>query len=354
MSARELKSGFEWTRKNKFLAAVYFALPSKLQGALWSLLNARNPVVRRLNKKLLIDLKSGAAGGSKRDEVLSFLKNNKQGLFSPDFLKIWLEKNNDYGYVYNIDGILLPAKKDDGGDISIMIDIFIELFLVYIFYGDDYSKKLVETLDPYMGDGPYFYVDGDFDVRVKEGDVVIDAGAWIGDFSAYAAMRGGGGIFAFEPENTNFPLLKKTAALNGNKIFPVNKGLGKTECEMELYCGAGETGVASSILAPNSDARRDTLIAKKIQITTLDKFAHEQNLKSVDFIKADIEGAERDMLDGARGVLKEFAPKLAICTYHLPDDPEILEGIILDANPNYRVVHLSHKLFACARNARSF
>jgi hypothetical protein len=197
MAAKELKLGFDWTRKNKFLAAVYFALPLKLQGALWSLLNTRDPVVRRLNKKLISELESGAAGGSKRDEVLSFLKKNKQGLFSPNFLKIWLEKNKDCGHVYNFNGALLPAVKDDGSDISIMIEIFIDTFLFHIFYNNDCSKKLVETLDPYMTEGPYSYVDGDFDVRVNEGDVVIDAGAWIGDFSAYAAVRGGGGDICF-------------------------------------------------------------------------------------------------------------------------------------------------------------
>jgi hypothetical protein len=85
---------------------------------------------------------------------------------------------------------------------------------------------------------------------------------------------------------------------------------------------------------------------EKIKLTTLDNFVHEQNLGKVDFIKADIEGAERDMLKGAGGVLKEFAPKLALCTYHLPDDPEMLESLIKDANPNYRVVHISKKLFA--------
>jgi hypothetical protein len=52
------------------------------------------------------------------------------------------------------------------------------------------------------------------------------------------------------------------------------------------------------------------------------------------------------MLKVAGGVLKEFAPKLALCTYHLPDDPETLESLIKDANPNYRVVHISKKLFA--------
>jgi hypothetical protein len=60
----------------------------------------------------------------------------------------------------------------------------------------------------------------------------------------------------------------------------------------------------------------------------------------------DIKGAERDMLRGATNVLKTFAPKLAICTYHLPDDPEVLEQIIKEANPKYKVVHIRKKLFA--------
>jgi hypothetical protein len=54
------------------------------------------------------------------------------------------------------------------------------------------------------------------------------------------------------------------------------------------------------------------------------------------------------MLKGARGVLKDFAPKLALCTYHLPDDPELMEALIKDANPNYKVTHIRNKLFAAA------
>jgi hypothetical protein len=72
----------------------------------------------------------------------------------------------------------------------------------------------------------------------------------------------------------------------------------------------------------------------------------ENNISRIDFIKSDIEGAERDMLRGATKVLQKFAPKLAICTYHLPDDPQVLEQIIKEANPDYRVVHISKKLFA--------
>ena len=79
---------------------------------------------------------------------------------------------------------------------------------------------------------------------------------------------------------------------------------------------------------------------------TLDAFVERNNIEHVDFIKADIEGAERNMLRGATRILKEFAPKLSICTYHLPDDPQVLREIILNANPKYRIVEKIKKMYA--------
>ncbi|GMO42746.1 MAG: hypothetical protein Ta2B_23060 [Termitinemataceae bacterium] len=81
-------------------------------------------------------------------------------------------------------------------------------------------------------------------------------------------------------------------------------------------------------------------------IYTPRKIAANEYLE-VPFIKSDIEGAERDMLRGAFNVLQKFAPKLAICTYHLQDDPQVLKNIILQANPKYRIVQLRNKLLAC-------
>lgn len=78
----------------------------------------------------------------------------------------------------------------------------------------------------------------------------------------------------------------------------------------------------------------------------MDEFIEEKHIRKVDFIKADIEGAERDMLKGAKRVLREFAPKLSICTYHLPDDKEVLEKLILEANSKYRIEHKYKKLYA--------
>ncbi|MDR2430923.1 MAG: FkbM family methyltransferase, partial [Candidatus Margulisbacteria bacterium] len=144
-----------------------------------------------------------------------------------------------------------------------------------------------------------------------------------------------------------FNVLQKTAELNGNKIIPVPKGLGASEAKLPFYIDKHNSG-ANSLRGGGNQFAQGT--GATIAVTTLDNFVAENHLRHVDFIKADIEGAERDLLKGATQTLKKFAPKLALCTYHLPDDKQVLEKLILDANPNYTVRHLRHKLFAAVIN----
>ena len=46
-----------------------------------------------------------------------------------------------------------------------------------------------------------------------------------------------------------------------------------------------------------------------------------------DFIKVDIESTERLLLQGAKNVIKDFTFKIAICTYHLPDDSKVMRRV---------------------------
>lgn len=266
-----------------------------------------------------------------------FWKNIHQQISIYYFKNKWLEKSDDV-FIFNFNGVKLPdvsMNKDMLGGLKYVFD---DVFIVPVFFNDDYSKKNVEFVDQFTAEGPYGYKDETFDVTIKKGDVVFDVGAWIGDFSAYAAWKGAT-TYAFEPTRDTYDWLCKTVRLNDSSIIPIHKGLGNEITKMRLSTN-GKNGGSNTLMRDTQDG------GEFAEMTTVDAFVADSKLSRVDFIKADIEGFERYMLMGARETLKNFAPKLTICTYHLSDDPEILEKIIRDANSQYKIVHLQHKLFA--------
>lgn len=61
------------------------------------------------------------------------------------------------------------------------------------------------------------------------------------------------------------------------------------------------------------------------------------DFERVDFIKLDIEGAERNCLEGARKTIEKYHPWLAICAYHLQDDLPVLYEFIQSLNCTYEI-----------------
>ena len=255
-------------------------------------------------------------------------------------LNRFLDKGNN---CFDFNGARIPNISDSGEKLVALRAIFEDVLLILCHYNENYSKELVRHLDEMMIEGPYGYVDENVDVRVKEGDIVIDAGAWIGDFSAYSAVKNAT-CYAFEPTKETYDLLCETKELNNTKgkIIPVRYGLGDTNTSLNIVKYDDNT-MSNKIMQADHNNNDEGDI---IKVVTLDSFVETNGIEKVDFIKSDIEGFERNLLMGATNVMKKFAPKLAICTYHLPDDPEVLESIIKKANPDYNVVHLKHKLFA--------
>lgn len=223
--------------------------------------------------------------------------------------------------------------------------VFIDTFTIPVYYENNHDAKLIKSIDPHMIDGAFGYIDKEqgLKVTVEPGDIVIDAGAWLGDFSAYCASQKAT-CYAFEPANDLFLWLEKTARLNeAGRIIPVKMGLGEHEDKLMLNLTGG-SGEANSFVID-----RKTGLFEEARITTIDNFVNECKLPRVDYIKSDIEGMERNLLRGARETLKTFAPKLCICTYHFPDDPEVLAQIITEINPEYQIVQLHGKLMASVR-----
>ncbi len=251
-----------------------------------------------------------------------------------------LQKFFTKGNIYSIRDVKFPVLTDSDANLF-WIGIYEDTFASYVYFNDDYSEKTFDLCDEFLGEGLYGLVNDKVNVTVEAGDIVIDAGSWIGDFAAYASVRGAT-TYAFEPTATTFELLKKTAELNGN-IIPVNKGLSDENTSMTLFVNAEGNSGGNAMY---DKTKEHMTPSDSVQTVRLDDFVRENHLPRVDFIKADIEGFERHMLAGAQETLARFAPKLALCTYHLPDDPQVMAELILRANPKYNIVQKRKKLFA--------
>lgn len=246
-------------------------------------------------------------------------------------------------YVF-LNGVKLP-KPQNKVDYEVFLIIVFDVFLQHLMNFDLDMIKNVDY-DFYRGcpEGPYEYDE----VYLQPGDVVIDAGACIGDFSALAAYKGCT-AYAFEPSQTMIDrYLNKTAELNqGIIIAPYALHSEKATFEfMVPEANMGGSFLANEETLTQESKNAEIKLTEVVKAIDLDSYVEENKLAKVDFLKADIEGAERNMLKGAQNILKEFAPKLALCTYHLPDDPQVMEELILQANPKYVIKQQFAKLYA--------
>jgi len=239
--------------------------------------------------------------------------------------------NSDDDRFFDFDGIIIP-KAISAEYEGALCFAFQDLLFCNL------SEYDLDFCEPFYVEGPYEIGN----VYIENGDIVIDCGANMGFFSAIASHKGAI-VYAFEPSETvinNY--LSLTASKNPN-IHVCKYALSNEIGELKFLLDNKTIG--GSTLAITGLARDNSNLAT-VRSITLDSFVHDNNLSCVNFIKADIEGAERYMLKGAKQVLKDFAPKLAICSYHLPDDPKVLRELILDANPNYVVEEKFEKMYA--------
>ncbi|MCL2226113.1 MAG: FkbM family methyltransferase [Oscillospiraceae bacterium] len=231
--------------------------------------------------------------------------------------------------------VVLPPPLPEKNAAAIYFSVIFDSLLPYLLEDENIDEALFYALMGISEEGLYEYGA----VKLEKGDIVIDAGSNIGEFAALAGARGCK-AYAFEPMPSivdNY--LSKTAEMNP----------GITVCQYALSDKAGELEFDEDLT--NLGSSSSVMLRKNspkvaVQAIDLDTFVHKSSLPRVDFIKADIEGAERYMLRGAKHVLKEFSPKIAICTYHLPDDPKVLRELILDANPNYVIEERWMKMYA--------
>ena len=144
---------------------------------------------------------------------------------------------------------------------------------------------------------------------VQTGWTVIDAGANFGWHAVHLARRVGptGRVFAFEPIPGTFRELTANATLNdcGN-LTTCETALGSVQGNVTFYLPGVDwgAGAASQFLDQG-----EKVYARMLR---LDDFLDEQAVDNVDFIKADIEGGELNLLQGAERLLTRCHPRILI------------------------------------------
>ena len=151
-----------------------------------------------------------------------------------------------------------------------------------------------------------------------DGATFIDVGANIGVFCllvAHVLRRRGGKALAIEPLPQNLRFLRDSVGANGldDVIEALPIAVGDRDGVLELT--PLTSGEIANARPTTWAAERPADDAVRVPMTTLDAIVGAHDIRNVQFVKMDIEGAELFALRGARHLLRSQRP-LVYCEFH--------------------------------------
>ena len=164
-------------------------------------------------------------------------------------------------------------------------------------------------------------------------------------------------VIAMEPDRRNFRKLEAYAATlreaqDPLTVIPVEAGAWSTDATLAFHgSGNRNAGLTDAPAAASADAILPPTAenpyfgkADAVSVRTLDGLLAECRSDGripadarVDFIKYDVEGAEREALLGSRATIERDAPALLVSVYHRSGDIFTLPRLVHDLNPAYRL-----------------
>jgi FkbM family methyltransferase len=139
---------------------------------------------------------------------------------------------------------------------------------------------------------------------LQPGMTVLDIGAHHGFYSLIAsrAVKSSGVVHSFEPSPRESTHLRRNIRLNHcTNVRIHNFALGDSSGTATLYQADQRFDGFNSLRRQESVPEA---AAVEVKLMTLDQFLADQGLPQIDFIKMDVEGAERSILEGASQLLE--------------------------------------------------
>ncbi|HUR21300.1 MAG TPA: FkbM family methyltransferase [Vicinamibacterales bacterium] len=190
--------------------------------------------------------------------------------------------------------------------------------------------------------------------EVRPGDVVLDVGAHVGTFTDFALMQGAAKVIALEPDPLNVECLRRNFAkdIASGRVVLVPEGAWSSEQSIEFSTGVGNSGMGSMV---HREAGGQII---KVPVRPIDTILATLKIAKVDYIKMDIEGAEKEALKGAKATLQRDRPRIHMDANHEPDDATALPALVqkirtgytirsgaCEFNPITQALYVPHSLF---------
>jgi FkbM family methyltransferase len=172
-----------------------------------------------------------------------------------------------------------------------------------------------------------------YGTRIRQGDIVLDAGANVGVFTRKALWAGAAKVVAIEPGPENLECLRRNFAteIADGRVVLYPKGIWEKN-EILKFSVDPASSAKDSFVRPIDNAQYI-----QVPVTTVDNLVSELHLPRVDFIKMDIEGAEQKAIRGSKDTIVRFHPRMALCIYHVKGDETMVPKLVAEAYPDYQI-----------------
>lgn len=154
-------------------------------------------------------------------------------------------------------------------------------------------------------------------------------------------------IHCFEPEIKNIKIVKETVKFDGHHLFEgaVSNNNGSIIFNRSRTDNESDLSYSGSIKRPKHHLTNWPFIKfdqqVEVKTITIDTYCKENNIDFIDFIWADVQGAELDMIEGAKEMLtnkvRYIYTEYANIEYY--ENQPTLEKILETLGNNWEIVH---------------
>lgn len=165
---------------------------------------------------------------------------------------------------------------------------------------------------------------------LKKDLTVVDIGAHIGLYAVLAAEKVGnaGRVIAVEPAPKNYQRLRENILINNfSNVTGINMALSDHTGLEKLYIAS--LSICNSLNPDVVPSQKSATSYVEVKVGTLDDLLKNVNIKKIDVLKIDAEGAELQILKGAQETLKNNPNlKIVVASYHYPDEVKEVQNFL--------------------------